>query len=112
MTQNNAGKPQRDNWSNPVEFLLSCISMSVGLGNIWRFPFVAYENGGGAFLIPYLIVLAFIGRPLYFLEMFLGQFSSSGSVKIWDSVPIMKGSCCIKKVWEEFDEYTHFWLSL
>jgi solute carrier family 6 amino acid transporter-like protein 5/7/9/14 len=65
--------------------------MSVGLGNIWRFPFVAYENGGGAFLIPYLIVLAFIGRPLYFLEMILGQFSSSGSVKIWDCVPFVKG---------------------
>ena len=74
-----------------MEFLLSCISMSVGLGNIWRFPFVAYENGGGAFLIPYLIVLAFIGRPLYFLEMILGQFSSSGSVKLWDCVPFAKG---------------------
>ncbi|KAI9551816.1 hypothetical protein GHT06_022155 [Daphnia sinensis] len=82
---------QRENWDSPVEFLLSCISMSVGLGNIWRFPFVAYENGGGAFLVPYLIVLAFIGRPLYFLEMVLGQFSSSGSVKIWDCVPIAKG---------------------
>lgn len=52
---------------------------------------MAYENGGGAFLVPYLIVLAFIGRPLYFLEMVLGQFSSSGSVKIWDCVPIAKG---------------------
>ena len=38
-------QPQRDNWSNPIEFLLSCVSMSVGLGNVWRFPFVAYENG-------------------------------------------------------------------
>lgn len=37
----------RDTWGNPIEFLLSCISMSVGLGNVWRFPFVAYENGGG-----------------------------------------------------------------
>jgi len=49
------------------------------------------DNGGGAFLIPYLIVLLFIGRPLYFLEMVLGQFSSSGSVKVWDVVPIAKG---------------------
>ena len=81
-------------------------------GNVWRFPFigkltsrikginsknnfisalVAYANGGGAFLIPYLIVLLFIGRPLYFLEMVLGQFSSSGSVKAWSVVPIAKG---------------------
>ena len=90
-TSSNNTDHQRDNWSSPVEFLLSCISMSVGLGNIWRFPFVAYENGGGAFLIPYLIVLIFIGRPLYFLEMVLGQFSSSGSVKLWDVVPFAKG---------------------
>uniref|UniRef100_A0A0P5K3J4 Transporter n=1 Tax=Daphnia magna TaxID=35525 RepID=A0A0P5K3J4_9CRUS len=84
-------QPQRENWGNPAEFLLSCISMSVGLGNIWRFPYVAYANGGGAFLIPYLIVLFFIGRPLYFLEMILGQFSSAGSVKVWEVVPIVKG---------------------
>ncbi|KZS15995.1 Sodium- and chloride-dependent neutral and basic amino acid transporter B(0+) [Daphnia magna] len=81
----------QQNWDSPIEFLLSCISMSVGLGNIWRFPYVAYENGGGAFLIPYLIVLAFIGRPLYFLEMILGQFSSSGCVKVWSVVPFFKG---------------------
>ena len=50
-----------------------------------------YENGGGAFLIPYLVVLLLIGKPLYFLEMILGQFSSYGSVKVWAIVPIAKG---------------------
>lgn len=56
---------------------------------------MAYSNGGGAFLIPYLIVLCFIGRPLYFLEMILGQFSSSGSVKLWDVVPAAKGKTSV-----------------
>lgn len=50
-----------------------------------------YENGGGAFLIPYLVVLLLIGKPLYFLEMALGQFSSYGSVKVWALAPIAKG---------------------
>lgn len=68
--------------------------MSVGLGNIWRFPYIAYANGGGAFLIPYLIILLLIGRPLYFLEMVLGQFSSSGCVKVWNVVPIARGLSC------------------
>jgi len=82
---------QRDTWDNPIEFLLSCISMSVGFGNVWRFSFTAYENGGGAFLIPYMIVLLLIGKPLYFLEMVLGQFASKGTVLVWKSVPIAKG---------------------
>lgn len=78
-------------WGNSIEFLMSCISMSVGLGNIWRFPFTAYENGGGAFLIPYIIVLILVGKPMYYLEMILGQFSSRSGVKIWSMNPLFKG---------------------
>ena len=83
---------ERDTWQNPKEFLLSCISMSVGLGNVWRFPYTAYENGGLVFLIPYIIVSFLIGKPLYFMELALGQFSSSGSVKVWDVAPVLKGA--------------------
>jgi solute carrier family 6 amino acid transporter-like protein 5/7/9/14 len=57
------------------------------LGNIWRFPFTAYENGGGAFLIPYIIVLMLIGKPMYYLEMAIGQFTSKGSVKALTAIP-------------------------
>ncbi|XP_034664650.1 sodium-dependent nutrient amino acid transporter 1 [Drosophila subobscura] len=78
---------ERSNWGNGLEFLMSCISVSVGLGNVWRFPFTAYENGGGAFLIPYIIVLFLIGKPMYYLEMIMGQFTSQGTVKIWSVVP-------------------------
>lgn len=54
--------PERESWGKGIEFLMSCIAMSVGLGNVWRFPFTALENGGGAFLFPYIIVLLVIGR--------------------------------------------------
>ncbi|KRT86582.1 neurotransmitter transporter, partial [Oryctes borbonicus] len=85
-------KDDRAQWGKGVEFLMSCIAMSVGLGNIWRFPFTAYDNGGGAFLIPYIIILIVIGRPLYYLEMSLGQFSSKGNVKMFNSLcPAMTG---------------------
>uniref|UniRef100_A0A336KCW2 Sodium-dependent nutrient amino acid transporter 1 n=1 Tax=Culicoides sonorensis TaxID=179676 RepID=A0A336KCW2_CULSO len=84
-------KKERDQWGNGIEFLFSCIAMSVGLGNIWRFPAQALENGGGAFLIPYLIVLLVLGKPVYYLEMLVGQFSSRGTIKVFDLCPAMRG---------------------
>ncbi|XP_052860323.1 sodium-dependent nutrient amino acid transporter 1-like [Anopheles cruzii] len=84
-------KPERQQWNNGVEFLMSCIALSVGLGNVWKFPSTAFRNGGGAFVIPYLIVLLVVGRPIYYLEMVMGQFSSRGSVKVYDVSPIMRG---------------------
>ena len=53
--------------------------------------FPAYENGGGAFLIPYILVLIFVGKPLYYMELCMGQFSSYGSVKVWHMVPGLRG---------------------
>ena len=82
---------KRDTWGNGLEFLMSCIAMSIGLGNVWRFPFTAYENGGGVFLIPYIIVLFLVGKPFYYLEMIMGQFSSRSSVKMWSAVPGFRG---------------------
>lgn len=87
---------KRAGWNNDIEFLMSCIALSVGLGNVWRFPFIALENGGGAFLIPYLIVLILVGKPVYYLEMLLGQFSSRGSVKVYDFAPILRGECAVQ----------------
>ncbi|XP_043278771.1 sodium-dependent nutrient amino acid transporter 1-like isoform X2 [Venturia canescens] len=81
----------RDEWGSGLEFLMSCIAFSVGLGNVWRFPNTAYENGGGAFLIPYVIVLFIIGKPFYYMEMILGQFTSRSCVKIWSVSPAFRG---------------------
>lgn len=82
----------REKWKSKVEYMLSCISLTIGFGNMWRFPFVVLENGGGAFLIPYLIVLLFIGRPMYYLELCLGQFTSCGPSQVWELLPAFKGN--------------------
>lgn len=90
-TENHNPPGDRDKWGNDTEFIFSCISLSVGLGNIWRFPFTALENGGGAFVIPYVIVLFLVGKPIYYMEMLLGQLSSRGSIKVYDVSPAMRG---------------------
>jgi neurotransmitter:Na+ symporter, NSS family len=63
----------RENWGTRVGFILAAAGSAIGLGNIWRFPGVAYENGGGAFLLPYLIALLTAGIPLLILEFTIGR---------------------------------------
>ena len=64
---------KRETFSSRKLFILSAIGSAVGLGNIWRFPYVAYENGGGAFLIPYLVAILCAGIPLLFLDYSIGH---------------------------------------
>lgn len=63
----------RENWSARSGFIIAAIGSAVGLGNIWRFPYVAYENGGGAFLIPYLVAIFAAGLPLLYLDYAVGH---------------------------------------
>lgn len=63
----------REQWATRTGFLLAAIGSAVGLGNIWRFPAIAYENGGGAFLLPYLIALLTAGIPLLIMEYSIGR---------------------------------------
>ncbi|EYC03022.1 hypothetical protein Y032_0096g2905 [Ancylostoma ceylanicum] len=82
----------RDRWATKMEFLLAVIGYAVDLGNIWRFPSVCYKHGGGAFLIPYLVMLLVGGLPMFYMELALGQFHRSGCVSIWRKVcPLFKG---------------------
>ena len=69
----------REQFTGQVGFILSAVGSAVGLGNIWRFPGVAYENGGGAFLVPYLVALLTAGIPILFLDYALGHRFRGGA---------------------------------
>lgn len=82
----------RGNWTGRFDFLLSLLGYSVGLGNVWRFPYLCYNNGGGAFLIPFSIMLVIAGLPLMFMELSFGQYAALGPIAVYQRFcPLFKG---------------------
>ncbi|XP_067116061.1 sodium- and chloride-dependent GABA transporter 2-like isoform X2 [Osmerus mordax] len=83
---------ERGQWASKAEFLLAVAGQIIGLGNVWRFPYLCYKNGGGVFFVPYLLFLFLCGVPLFLLETSLGQFTSLGGVSAWRSIcPLFGG---------------------
>lgn len=73
MEQRGQSGSERELWKSRAGFLMAAVGSAIGLGNIWRYPYVAYENGGGAFLIPYLFAVLTAGIPILLLEYGIGQ---------------------------------------
>ncbi len=76
----------REKWSSSIGFILASIGSAVGIGNIWRFPYMVGENGGGAFLIPYLIAVFLFGLPLMMLEFTLGRHFKTSVVPAFSTI--------------------------
>ncbi|HHQ49516.1 MAG TPA: sodium-dependent transporter, partial [Acidobacteria bacterium] len=73
-------EPQRGQWSSQVGFILAAAGSAIGLGNIWRFPYSAGENGGGAFVLVYLLCVVAIGLPVMLLEISVGRATQKNPV--------------------------------
>jgi NSS family neurotransmitter:Na+ symporter len=71
----------RQTWGSHLSFILASIGAAIGFGNFFRFPYLCYSNGGGAFLIPYLIALFTMGIPLLLMELSMGQIMRKGPMK-------------------------------
>ncbi len=86
-------------WNSSIGFIMACVGSAIGLGNIWKFPYITYQNGGGAFVFVYLVAVLLVGLPIILAEMMIGRHGQnnvyknfkklSGDSFIWKSVGIL-----------------------
>ena len=80
-----AAAGQHENWSSRFGFLMASVGFAVGLGNIWRFPYLTGENGGAAFVLVYMLCVFAIGVPILMAEVMIGRrgkLSPPGSMRV------------------------------
>lgn len=89
----------RAGWNSKIEYFLAQVGFSVGIGNVWRFPYLCHQNGGGSFLLLYILLMLVVGIPLFFLELAAGQAIRQGSIGVWKYIsPRLSGigySSCV-----------------
>lgn len=111
---------KRTQWGKQMEFVLSCVGYAVGLGNIVRFPYLCLQNGGGAFLIPYLLYLIMCGMSLFFMETALGQSTGMSTIRLFSMIPFFEGvgwcmvfiSAMICVIYSILSGYTIYYLAM
>ncbi|XP_062285088.1 sodium- and chloride-dependent GABA transporter 3-like [Scomber scombrus] len=90
--ENQRGDGDRGQWASKREYILVIAGSVVGLGNVWRFPYLCYKNGGGAFLVPYGVLAVLVGIPLFLLESAVGQYTQEGFITCWRKLcPLAQG---------------------
>lgn len=73
-------RPGRDHWSSSLGFVLAAAGSAVGLGNLWKFPYITYDNHGGAFVLVYLACILAVGLPIMMAEILLGRMTQQSPV--------------------------------
>uniref|UniRef100_A0A8L8Q7N2 Transporter n=1 Tax=Heligmosomoides polygyrus TaxID=6339 RepID=A0A8L8Q7N2_HELPZ len=84
-------REERDQWTGKFDFLMSMIAYAVGLGNVWRFPYLCFKNGGGSFLVVYAIFFSLGAVPIFIMEVTIGQYLQKGAMEMWRMCPLFKG---------------------
>lgn len=77
------GQNQREHWGTHLGFILAAAGSAIGLGTLWKFPYVTGENGGGLFVLVYILCTFFIGIPVFIAELVLGRKAQRGAVGIF-----------------------------
>ena len=73
----------RSTWNSRIGFILAAAGISIGVGNIWRFPYLVGQNGGGAFIVAYLVILAVVGIPIMIMEFGVGKYTGKGMIETY-----------------------------